>query len=109
MAANSGMSLRRLAKGLGVSQPFLSQIRAGKRPMPSALKERVEALGAYHLLITDKQINEFPDDEGVGREERPPSRTASPSYEIIGGSARESNPPTPLVTRHNGFEVCPRA
>ena len=22
-----------------------------------------------------------------------------------GGSARESNPPTPLVTRHNGFEV----
>jgi len=23
----------------------------------------------------------------------------------IGGSARESNPPTPLVTRHNGFEV----
>ncbi len=54
MAANSGMSLRQLAKGLGVSQPFLSQIRAGKRPMPSALKERVEALGAYHLLIGDK-------------------------------------------------------
>ena len=54
MAANSGMSLRQLAKGLGVSQPFLSQIRAGKRPMPKALKERVEALGAYHLLITDK-------------------------------------------------------
>ena len=23
---------------------------------------------------------------------------------IVGGSARESNPPTPLVTRHNGFE-----
>ena len=23
----------------------------------------------------------------------------------VGGSARESNPPTPLVTRHNGFEV----
>ncbi len=55
MAANSGMSLRQLAKGLGVSQPFLSQIRAGKRTMPSALKERVEALGAYHLLIGDKQ------------------------------------------------------
>ena len=52
---SGGMSLRKLAKGLGVSQPFLSQIRAGKRPMPSALKERVEALGAYHLLIADKQ------------------------------------------------------
>ena len=24
---------------------------------------------------------------------------------LSGGSARESNPPTPLVTRHNGFEV----
>ena len=24
---------------------------------------------------------------------------------FVGGSARESNPPTPLVTRHNGFEV----
>ena len=24
---------------------------------------------------------------------------------MSGGSARESNPPTPLVTRHNGFEV----
>ena len=52
---DGGMSLRQLAKGLGVSQPFLSQIRAGKRPIPSALKERVEALGAYHLLITDKR------------------------------------------------------
>ena len=38
---SGGMSLRKLAKGLGVSQPFLSQIRNGKRPMPSALKERV--------------------------------------------------------------------
>ena len=24
--------------------------------------------------------------------------------QIGGGSARESNPPTPLLTRHNGFE-----
>jgi hypothetical protein len=24
---------------------------------------------------------------------------------MSGGSARESNPPTPLVTKHNGFEV----
>ena len=55
---NSNTSLRQLAKQLGVSQPFLSQIRAGKRPMPSALRAKVEALGAYHLLITqaDKQM-----------------------------------------------------
>ena len=48
-------SLRQLAKDVGVSQPFLSQIRAGKRPMPQGLKEKLEALGAYHLLIADKQ------------------------------------------------------
>jgi transcriptional regulator with XRE-family HTH domain len=49
------MSLRKLARQVGVSQPFLSQIRAGKRPMPEALKAKLEALGAYHLLIADKQ------------------------------------------------------
>lgn len=47
-ANNPGMSLRKLAIVLGVSQPFLSQIRAGKRPMPDALRTKVEALGAYH-------------------------------------------------------------
>ena len=48
-------SLRQLAKVLGVSQPFLSQVRAGKRPLPEALGERVAVLGAYHLLMGDKQ------------------------------------------------------
>ncbi len=48
-------SLRRLAKVLGVSQPFLSQVRAGKRPLPESMGERVSALGAYHLLMGDKQ------------------------------------------------------
>ena len=33
---NNGLCLRKLATVLGVSQPFLSQIRAGKRPMPEA-------------------------------------------------------------------------
>jgi transcriptional regulator with XRE-family HTH domain len=42
------LSLRKLATILGVSQPFLSQIRAGKRPLPDALKMKVDALGAYH-------------------------------------------------------------
>ena len=51
---NQEMSLRKIATILGVSQPFLSPIRAGKRPMSDALRTKVEALGAYHLLITDK-------------------------------------------------------
>ena len=45
---NSGLSLRKLATVLGVSQPFLSQIRSGKRPLPETLKRKIEALGAYH-------------------------------------------------------------
>ena len=54
MNAND-LSLRKLATILGVSQPFLSQIRAGKRPLPADLKTKIDALGAYHLLIGDKQ------------------------------------------------------
>ncbi len=54
VSAISSTSLRQLAKILGVSQPFLSQIRAGKRPLPEALRTKLEALGAYHLLIGDK-------------------------------------------------------
>ena len=48
------LSLRKLATILGVSQPFLSQIRAGKRPLSDALKTKVDAIGAYHVLIGDK-------------------------------------------------------
>ena len=55
---SNGLSLRKLATVLGVSQPFLSQIRAGKRPLPEALKRKVEALSAYHLLISDKHIGD---------------------------------------------------
>ena len=56
----NGLALRRLATILGVSQPFLSQIRAGKRPLPEALKKRVTALGAYHLLITPTSVSATP-------------------------------------------------
>jgi len=42
------LSLSMLATILSDSQPFLSQIRAGKRPLPDALKMKVDALGAYH-------------------------------------------------------------
>ena len=50
-------SLRQTAKILGVSHSYLSQIKNGKRPMPQQLKERLEALDAYHSLTTGKQNN----------------------------------------------------
>ena len=34
-------SLRQLAKVLGVSQPFLSQVRVGKRPMPESMDKQI--------------------------------------------------------------------
>ena len=71
---------------LGVSQPFLSQIRSGKRPLPEALKEKVEALGAYHLLITDKQIGESPGEEGAGQYRE--SSFHSHEYDGAGGGIR---------------------
>jgi transcriptional regulator with XRE-family HTH domain len=56
MMNTENLSLRKLATILGVSQPFLSQIRAGKRPLPADLKTKIDALGAYQLLIGDKQL-----------------------------------------------------
>lgn len=50
-----GLSRRKLANVLGVSQRFLSQCRAGKHPLTEASRKQIEALGAYHLLISDKQ------------------------------------------------------
>ena len=66
----SELSLRKLATVLGVSQPFLSQIRTGKRPLPEALKRKVEALGAYHLLISDKQSDQYSAQDGVAQKEK---------------------------------------
>ena len=45
---NNEMSLRQLAKVMGVSQPFLSQIRSGKRPLLQSLRMKLERLSAYH-------------------------------------------------------------
>ena len=78
---NQEMSLRRMATILGVNQPFLSQIRAGKRPMPNALRMKVEALGAYHLLIGDKHRGTTPADEGG----RLGQNIASMRFETNGG------------------------
>ena len=49
--------------------------------------------------LTWQQRNTKPGHRMTGLAKRPiPARKG-------GGSARESNPPTPLFTRHNGFEV----
>ncbi len=52
------MSLRKIANALGVSHAFLSQIRNGKRPMPEELKDRLEGINAYHLVMNGKQTEE---------------------------------------------------
>ena len=66
----NGLSLRKLATVLGVSQPFLSQIRTGKRPLPETLKRKVEALGAYHLLVSDKQSDQSSAQDGAVQKEK---------------------------------------
>ena len=66
----SELSLRKIATILGVSQPFLSQIRSGRRPLPESLKTKVEALGAYHLLIGDKQNEVKTSGEASAEEEK---------------------------------------
>jgi len=93
------MSLRKMATILGVSQPFLSQIRAGKRPMPEALRTKVEALGAYHLLITDKQSGTTPADAEGGQKGRPPSRMASFESNHVLAGVRGSRTHLPRSSR----------
>ena len=92
---SSGLSLRKLATVLGVSQPFLSQIRAGKRPLPEALKRKVEALGAYHLLIGDKQGG------GVSGEMRPTTLKNRDSQARKAGAGGGIRTPGFLLGKHN--------
>ena len=89
------MSLRKIAKEMGISPAYLSYMVNGKRPWRVDLRERYPAL-----------VNTF-GDSVTRQKSRPPERVASFTYEFVGGSARESNPPAPLVTRYNGFEVRP--
>ena len=96
---DSQLSLRKLATVLGVSQPFLSQIRAGKRPLPEALRKKVEALGAYHLLIGDKQICQSPSDEGAGQREKPPMRMTFSEANLILAGVRGSRTHLPRSSR----------
>ena len=90
------LSLRQLAKELGVSEPFLSQIRTGKRPIPEALAAKARTLNAYHLLVTDKQIG-MVGRMGEGVEKRDTSPLLAPAYGLRGqitawSGRRESNP-----------------
>ena len=65
---SNGLSLRKLATVLGVSQLFLSQTRTGNRPVPGALRRKVEALGAYYLLISDNHTGKAADETVAGVE-----------------------------------------
>ena len=93
-------SLRQIAAELEISPAYLSYMVNGKRPWRKDLYQRYMGV-----------VNTFVNSEGpsVNRQaETPPAKVASHASfvpEKVGGSARESNPPTPLVTRHNGFEV----
>ena len=88
------MSLRKIAKVLGISPAYLSYMVNGKRPWRADLYER------YTLVVNtqDRNVNKT----------APYVSPLDPSPQLhsgIGGSGRESNPPTPCLTRHNGFEV----
>ena len=90
-------SLRQVAKELDISPAYLSYMVNGKRPWRKDLYQRY--MGVVNTFVNSER-------ESVNNQtERPPIKMASPGINHIGGSARESNPPTPLVTRHNGFEV----
>ena len=99
-ATMSKPSLRQIAKELDISPAYLSYMVNGKRPWRKELYQRY--VGVVNTFVNSGA-------EVVNRKiETPPVRVASlPKFEtkLSGGSARESNPPTPLVTRHNGFEV----
>ena len=91
------MSLRQIAKELGISPAYLSYMLNGKRPWRKDLYQRY--MGVVNTFVNSEELTK--------RETAPQSMPLRgefmPAY--AGGSARESNPPTPLVTRHNGFEV----
>ena len=97
---NKEMSLRKIAGELGITPAYLSYMVNGKRPWRKDLYQRYMGV-----------VNTFVNSEGQSvnkQAETPPVSVASPDEFVpknVGGSARESNPPTPFVTRHNGFEV----
>ena len=93
-------SLRHIAAELGISPAYLSYMVNGKRPWRKDLYQRY--IGVVNTFVNSEPLS-------VNTQtETPPVTVASHATFVpknVGGSARESNPPTPLVTRHNGFEV----
>ncbi len=90
-------SLRQIARELDISPAYLSYMLNGKRPWRKDLYQRYIGV-----------VNTFVNTDGLTTREAAPD--VMPLHgdftpKNVGGSARESNPPTPLVTRHNGFEV----
>jgi len=92
-------SLRQIAKELEISPAYLSYMVNGKRPWRKDLYQR-------YVGVVNTFVNSVP--QGVNKMTKSPPIEMDSSHDfmpkIVGGSARESNPPTPLVTRHNGFE-----
>ena len=73
------ISLRKLAKRLGVSQPFLSQIKQGHRPLPEHLKTKLNALDCLSLVVPQAHVNsEFVDIAEVSGSSPLPPTTFAP-------------------------------
>jgi len=96
------LSMRQIAKELDISPAYLSYMINGKGPWRKDLYQR-------YMGVVNSFVNSGA--ENANRKANAPPRTAAFNVKFVpkltGGSARESNPPTPLVTRHNGFEVAP--
>ena len=91
------LSLRAIAKELDISPAYLSYMVNGKRPWRKDLYQR-------YMGVVNTFVNTNPDENDSKTTKRPPRKVASMVNFVpknVGGSARESNPPTPLVTRHN--------
>ena len=95
------LSLRQIANELEISPAYLSYMVNGKRPCRKDLYQR-------YMGVVNTFVNGESDENVTKAIKRPPQEMASVVYSVPrfdGGSARETNPPTPLVTRHNGFEA----
>ncbi len=97
MASNKP-SLRYIAKELEISPAYLSYMLSGKRPWRKDLHQRYMGVVNTFVNSEGQSVNK------AAKEATHANGLFSRNLEV-GGSARESNPPTPLVTRHNGFEV----
>ena len=97
MASNKP-SLRYIAKELEISPAYLSYMLSGKQPWRKDLYQR-------YAGVVNTCVNSDGQNGNKAAKEATHANGLFSRNLKVGGSARESNPPTPLVTRHNGFEV----